>query len=323
MTVMRYGLRDVLPANLQLVSGPGCPVCVTTDAYVDLACSYAREGFVVVTFGDMLRVPGSLSSLLEEKTKGADVRIVYSPLDAMRIASANPDTQVLFLAVGFETTAPAVAATMLEARQEGRDNFSVLVAHKLIPPAMRLLVVDENVKVDGFLCPGHVSVITGAAVYRFLAEDYSIPCVIAGFEPVDVLEGVRMILQQLVSGQARVENEYFRAVDEDGNRRARKTVREVFEVVDAPWRGFGVIPMSGLQPRSQYASLDARCSHPKHVVSTQRETGCRCGDILRGLLEPEQCPLFARTCTPLHPIGPCMVSGEGVCSIHYRFRSSG
>lgn len=323
MTVMRYGLRDVLPGNVQLVSGPGCPVCVTTDAYVDLACSYACDGFVVATFGDMLRVPGSSSSLLIEKAKGADVRIVYSPLDAIRIASADPGRQVVFLAVGFETTTPAVAATILEAGQQGRSNFSVLVAHKLIPPAMRMLVVDENVKVDGFLCPGHVSVITGAGVYQFLADHYRIPCVIAGFEPVDVLEGVRMILHQLVNGQALVENEYSRAVDEDGNSRARKVVGEVFEVVDSPWRGFGVIPMSGLQPRSKYASWDVRHSHPKHLVEAPRESGCRCGDVLRGLLEPEQCSLFAHTCTPLHPIGPCMVSGEGVCSIHYRFRPSG
>ena len=322
MTVLRYGLRDVLPGNVQLVSGPGCPVCVTPDPYIDVACRYASDGFIVATFGDMVRVPGAHSNLLREKSMGAEVRIVYSPLDALSLAVENPRKQVTFLAVGFETTAPGVAATVLQAKERGQDNFGIFTAHKLIPPAMSMLVQDAEVHVDGFLCPGHVSVVTGVRVYEFLAHEYGIPCVVAGFEALDVLEGVRMILFQLVKGKALVENEYSRAVAEDGNTRACTLVDKVFEVADSTWRGFGVIPESGLQVRSNYAQWDTALCHPRSLVEVSRETGCRCGDVLRGVIEPVECALFGSTCVPSHPIGPCMVSSEGVCSIHYRFRSS-
>jgi len=320
MAILRFGIREIIPPNVKLISGPGCPVCVTPNQYIDIACGYARKGFLVLTFGDMMKVPGSESSLLEEKSKGRKVKIVYSPLDALKLAKSHPEEKVVFLGIGFETTAPTVAVSVSMAKKEQVNNFMVLCGHKLIPPAMKALLKADEVKIDGFLCPGHVSVIIGSNSYEFLARDYSVPCVVAGFEPLDILQGINLLLSQICCGEARVENEYKRAVAPEGNLEAQRLMRDVFEVCDSEWRGLGTIEDSGFCLAEDYAPYDVQTRFPIKIDLIKEKTECRCGEVLRGLIEPEDCSLFGDPCNPSNPFGPCMVSVEGACNIHYRFR---
>ncbi|MDO4437645.1 MAG: hydrogenase formation protein HypD [Coriobacteriaceae bacterium] len=322
MSIGRYGFRSIMPVGLHLLSGPGCPVCVTANQDIDHAIALARvPGVIITTFGDMMRVPGSTSSLSAEKAAGRDIRIVYSPLDALEIAQASPAKQVFFLGVGFETTTPTVAAAILEAQARGITNFSVFCAHKLTPPALRVIASDPQTHVDGFILPGHVSTITGVDPFRFLVDEFSIPGVITGFEPVDILEGVAKLTQMVVEKRPDVINAYHRGVNAEGNAVARELVSQVFEPCDAAWRGLGVIPQSGLRIRPEFRGFDARLRFNVQVEPTVEPRGCRCGDVLRGRIAPAECPLFGRACTPETPVGPCMVSSEGSCAAHYRFRS--
>ncbi|MCS7049013.1 MAG: hydrogenase formation protein HypD [Verrucomicrobiae bacterium] len=320
MAAFRSGLRQLLPANVHLISGPGCPVCVTDTNYIDAAIELTRRADVTVaTFGDLLRVPGSDTSLEQERAVGGDVRIVYSPTDALMLARQHPRRHVVFLGVGFETTAPTVAFNIWTAARDGVSNFHVLCAHKTMPRAMEALLKDQTVRLDGFMCPGHVSVITGLEMYEFIARDYWRPCVVTGFEPADMLEGIAMLLAQIVAGVARVENQYTRSVTREGNRRAQELLAEVFEPCDASWRGLGVIPGSGLAIRPKYAAHDAAVALGVTFRAARVHPGCRCGDVLRGVVQPTQCPLFGKACTPLSPFGPCMVSAEGTCAAHYKY----
>jgi len=320
MALFRSGIRALLPANVKLLSGPGCPVCVTPMGMVDAAVEVARQpGVAIATFGDMVRVPGSRSSLERAKAEGADVRIVYSPLDALKLAEAEPGRRVVFFAIGFETTSPTVAATVAYARDRGLANLLFIPAHKLIPPAMVALLEAGDVAIDGFLCPGHVSVTTGSAVFEPIAARYRVPCVVAGFEPEDILEGVAMLLGQMVEERTEVEIQYKRWVSPEGNRKARERIDEVFQTADAAWRGLGTIPGSGLELRPELSGLDALAVLGIDVPPELENPGCSCGDVLRGLIEPPQCPLFADACTPATPIGPCMVSTEGSCAAYYKY----
>ncbi|MGA2221323.1 MAG: hydrogenase formation protein HypD [Verrucomicrobiia bacterium] len=320
MVAFRTGLRQLLPANVRLISGPGCPVCVTDVNYIDAAVELCRRPDVIVaTFGDLLRVPGSDSSLERERAAGANVRVVYSPTDALALAQECPSKHVVFLGVGFETTAPTVAWSICCAARDGIDNYFVLCAHKTMPRAMEALVKDQQVKIDGFICPGHVSVITGAAMYRFICEQYKIPCVVSGFEAWDMLKAITLLLQQVLDSRAEVEVEYSRSVTEHGNAAAQRLISEVFEPYDASWRGIGTIPQSGLAIRPQYARFDAARALTVRFGEAHVPPGCRCGDVLRGVLTPLECKLFGRTCAPVHPIGPCMVSSEGVCAAYYKY----
>ena len=324
VSIAKNGLRAVMPERVTLLSGPGCPVCVTANRDIDVAIELAKQpGVAVTTFGDMMKVPGSYSSLAAEKADGNDVRIVYSPLDAIAMAVNEPDKQVVFVAVGFETTAPLIAAAILRAKEAGLENFSVFCAHKTVPAALGALVNDPEVKIDAFILPGHVSTIIGSEPYEFLAEEYHVPGVITGFEPVDVLQGVYMILKQLEEGRAEIEIAYHRGVMPEGNVHAREMVDQVFEPVDADWRGIGVIPGTGLAIREEYAHYDAAKRIPVTPPEPKEIKGCQCGEVLRGITLPFECKLFGRGCTPEHPIGPCMVSSEGSCAAYYRFTDYG
>jgi hydrogenase expression/formation protein HypD len=319
VSIFRNGIRQMLPPGIRLLSGPGCPVCVTPNGEIDRAIAIAQYPEVTLTtFGDMLRVPGSDLSLQEARADGADVRVVYSPLDAVKLAGDTPDRQIVFFAVGFETTSPAVAGALIEAKRRGLSNFSVMSAHKVIPPAMRLLLEAGEIHVAGFICPGHVSTIIGARPYQFIADDYHVPCVITGFEPVDILQAIDMLVAQIVVGEARVEIQYRRTVRWEGNETAVRYLAEVFEPQDADWRGLGTIPGSGLKLTAAYAAFDAEVRFPVDV-SPREHPGCLCGVILRGAGEPPDCPLFGTACTPEHPIGPCMVSTEGTCAAWYHY----
>lgn len=321
VSIGRYGFRSILPAGLHLLSGPGCPVCVTANADIDRAVALARvPGAIIATFGDMIRVPGSTSSLADEKAAGADVRVVYSPLDAVELAAANPEREVIFMGVGFETTAPAIAACILEAAARELVNFSVFSVHKTTPAALLAIASDPETAIDGFILPGHVSTITGLAPYRFLVNEFSIPGVVTGFEPVDVLEGIARLVELVVAGAPAIENAYRRGVADEGNAVARRLVEQVFEPCDATWRGLGCLPHSGLAIRDAFARFDAARRFPVDVEPTREPAGCRCGDVLRGVIAPNACPLFGRACTPENPVGPCMVSSEGSCAAYYRFR---
>ena len=324
MAIAKNGLRDVMPESITLLSGPGCPVCVTANAEIDLAIEVGRQPDVILaTFGDMMKVPGSYSSLSREKADGRDVRIVYSPLDSLTIAEKNPDKHVVFLGVGFETTAPAVALTIREAGNRGLKNWSALSLHKTVPAALEALVNDPEVQINGFILPGHVSTIIGVEPYRFLAEEYGVPCVITGFEPVDILQGVYMLARQLADGRAEVEIAYTRAVMPEGNPTAIAAIEEVFEPTDAEWRGIGVIPGTGLALRPEFAEYDARKRVPVTPPEPREIKGCQCGDVLRGVVLPYECKLFGKGCTPEHPVGPCMVSSEGSCAAYYRYTDYG
>jgi len=320
VAIARSGIRPLLSGAVTMVSGPGCPVCVTPDGYIDAAIILGREkGALLASFGDMLRVPGKSSSLEKEKGRGLDVRVVYSPLDAVALAAASPEREVIFLGVGFETTAPAIAGAIRTAAARGVANFSVLPSVRTIPEAMAVLASDPEVRIEGFLCPAHVSVIIGADAYRPVAEVHRIPCVVAGFEPLDILMGISMLLRQIKEGVARVENEYSRVATAGGNRKAQELVREVFTPCDAGWRGIGVIPNSGLRIAERFAAFDAERKFGVPVVYSPGRTACRCGDVLKGKILPDGCPLFGKTCVPEEPYGPCMVSSEGTCAAFYKY----
>ncbi len=320
MSIFRHGLRSLLPEKLQLISGPGCPVCVTSAGHVDAFISMARlDKVIIATFGDLIRVPGSDSSLDRVRADGARIEVVYSPMDGLSLAESNPDQTVVFLGVGFETTCPGIAATILEASRRGRDNFCVFCAGKVMPPPLRALMQDPEVSIDGLLCPGHVSIITGTNVYRFLAEEFGLSCVVSGFEPADVLRALSMLVRQINEGRAEVENGYSRVVSEEGNTQARAILDRVFELVDTPWRGLGVIPESGFAVRDEFADWDAVKKLDVTVHDAAEPKGCRCGDILKGLCLPTDCPVYGKGCTPLNPIGPCMVSSEGTCAAYYKY----
>ncbi len=319
-SIVRYGVDRMLPPSLELVHGPGCPVCVTSLETIDRAHAIAsRPGVIFTSFGDMLRVPGSHGDLLGLKSRGADVRIVYSPLDALRIARENPDREVVFFAVGFETTAPANAMAAFQARRGGVGNFSLLVSHVLVPPAMAALLDAPDNRVQAFLGPGHVCTVMGTAEYEALAERYRVPIVVTGFEPVDLLEGVLMAVRQLEEGQARVENQYVRAVGRDGNPRAREILAEVFEVGDRQWRGVGPIPASGYRLSPAYEAWDAEKKFHVDTIVTREPEECISGLVLRGVKKPCDCPAFGRTCTPRHPLGATMVSAEGACAAYFPY----
>jgi hydrogenase expression/formation protein HypD len=323
MAIFRHGLRSLLPETIDLVSGPGCPVCVTAMEDIDRALRVADQpGVIVTTFGDMLRVPGSGGSLQEKKGEGADIRMVYSTMDALAVAEDNPEREVVFLGIGFETTAPTVAAAIKTARLRGMRNFSVLSAHKLLPPAMAALLGGGDLQIDGFLCPGHVTTVIGISAYGGVVENYRIPCVVAGFEPVDILQGILMLVEQARSGLARVEIQYTRGVSPEGNQGARAIMEEVFEPRDSPWRGLGLIPQSGLAVRETFASHDAERRFDLTVSPAQEPPGCRCADVLRGKMKPPGCRLYKKACTPRNPVGPCMVSSEGTCAAYYKYQET-
>jgi len=319
MAIHRFGIPSLLPQSVELLSGPGCPVCVTPTTYVDRAIELGREGATLTTFGDLYRVPGSQGSLEEAAAGGLDVRIVYSPRDALAVARRNPEADVVFLGIGFETTAPATAATMLEARQAGLKNFRVLSGHKTMPRALRALVSAPEVAIDGFLLPGHVTTIIGTGPYEFLAREFGVACCVSGFEPTDILLAVLSLTRQRAAGRPMVDNRYPRAVRPEGNPLARRIVEQVFEPGDARWRGIGLIPGSGLQIRDEWA--DMRAQPPDPSVPSAQFGACRCAEVLRGLIRPPQCPLFGNVCVPDSPVGPCMVSSEGSCAAFFKYDS--
>ena len=320
MAIHQHGIRALMPKKIRLISGPGCPVCVTPIHYVDHAVALARRpATIIATFGDMMRVPGSSSNLLREKAFGADVRIVYSPLDAVTIAAQHPQLTIVFLGIGFETTAPTIAGSILDAQRRGLKNYFVLGAHKTMPIPMQVLAADPELQVSGFLAPAHVSAIIGADAYQPLVASCHIPCVVTGFEPLDILLGIKMLARQIVAGTAEVEVEYSRLVRREGNRKAQQLLSQVFTPSDANWRGIGIIPNSGLDFRAEYASFDAARQLAVTIEEAIEPAGCRCGDILKGKIDPHDCPLFARRCTPSDPVGACMVSSEGTCAAAYKY----
>jgi len=320
VAIMKSGLRQLLPPTLTLTSGPGCPVCVTDNADLDKAIALAGlPNVIVASFGDMLRVPGSRSSLQEAKAAGGDVRIVYSTLDALALARANPKKSVVFLGIGFETTAPTVAASVLRAAGEGLNNYHVFSRHKLCPPVIKALLDSGEVNLQGLICPGHVSAVIGSRPWEFIARDYGIPCVVSGFEPLDILQCIDMLAQQVTRDEARVEIAYRRGVTPDGNLTAIKIMERVFEPAPACWRGIGEVAASGLKLRPEFERFDAELNFEFDPGPTITHKGCLCGDVLRGVKTPSQCTLFRRVCTPLSPVGPCMVSSEGSCAAHYHY----
>jgi hydrogenase expression/formation protein HypD len=317
-TITHFGIRDILPQNIQIVAGPGCPVCVTPGNEIDAVCELSMmKGVAVTTFGDVLRVPGNRTSLSEAKASGGDVRVIYSVADAIKMAKEEEGKEIVHFSIGFETTAPMAA---LEIIRGAPGNFSIFSTHKLIPPAMDFLL-RAGVNLDGFICPGHVSTIIGVRPYRGMAAKYRKPMVIAGFEPLDVVLGIRNIVRQVIAGTYSVDNEYKRAVRDGGNEIALQTLDKAFEVRDAYWRGIGKIPASGMLLRREYRGYDAALKFGIEVGKEDRmPAGCSCGEVLKGMMTPEECPLFGKSCTPEHPIGPCMVSIEGTCAIVYKFR---
>ncbi len=320
MAIHRFGLKKLLPKNLNLLSGPGCPVCVTQNRYLDEAVALARQpDTIITTFGDMLRVPGSSTNLEKQRALGADIRIVYSPLDAVKIARENPQYKVVFLAVGFETTAPTIGASLLQAKDEGLKNFYIHIANKLLPPALEALLNKGDISIDGFILPGHVSTIIGSGAYGFISKNYHIPSVIAGFEPLDILYSILMIVKQLTNGDSKIEIEYTRSVKPEGNLKALEIMSEIFEPQDEEWRGLGLIPKSGLRLKNSYINFDATQNIDVNVEETKAAPGCICDQILRGAKRPSDCALFGKQCTPEDPVGSCMVSSEGTCAAFYKY----
>jgi hydrogenase expression/formation protein HypD len=320
VTIFRYGIRQVLPKTIEMVSGPGCPVCVTANADLDKAIALAQiPDVTITTFGDMLKVPSSYSSLQDVKADGADVRMVYSTMDALNLAKENPAKSIIFLGIGFETTAPTIAASILQAEEEGIRNYYVISMHKLCPPVIRAILDSGDIKLHGLICPGHVSTIIGSHPWEFIARDYGIPCVVSGFEPIDVLQCVDMLVAQIESGESKVEIAYRRGVRPEGNQQALKLMEQVFEPCPAQWRGMGEVPDSGLKLRKEYQRFDAELAFDIDPGPTYEPKGCICGDILRGVKTPLDCTLFGKACTPEYPVGPCMVSSEGSCSAYYLY----
>lgn len=320
-SLLRYGIDQLLPSNIQLVHGPGCPVCVTSQEMIDRAIAIAaRPGVVMCTFGDMLRVPGTLGDLAQARARGADVRPVYSPFDAVRIAQSASDREVVFFAVGFETTAPATALAVRQAANLALSNFSILAAHVRVPPAMRAILADRDNRVQAFLAAGHVCTIMGCEEYRELSEAFRIPIVVTGFEPLDLLEGIWMAVRQLETGQHTVQNQYARSVRETGNRPARDVMADVYEIADRPWRGLGVIPRGGLRLTSAFSTFDAERRFPVALPLAAESQECRAGEVLRGQLRPDECAAFGNRCTPEQPLGAPMVSSEGACAAYWKYR---
>ena len=320
-TIIRNGIDQLLPDEVELIHGPGCPVCVTPLETIDRALAIAaRPDVIFCSFGDMIRVPGSTDDLLCIKSRGGDIRIVYSPLDAVRIAQQNPEKQVVFFGVGFETTAPANAMTVKLAKQQNLANFSLLVSHVLVPPAIRAIMDSPTSRVQGFLAAGHVCTVMGLSEYEPLVEQYQVPIVATGFEPLDVLEGIRRVVTQLEAGCAELDNAYPRAVTPEGNPVAQGVVREVFETCDRSWRGIGMIPQSGWRLNADYADFDAERRFDVLDIMTTESSLCRSGEVLQGLLKPNQCAAFGKECTPRSPLGAPMVSSEGACAAYYQFR---
>ncbi len=320
-TIYKYGVDDLLPSNVELVHGPGCPVCVIPMGRVDDAIAVARHPEVIFTcFGDMMRVPGSNGTLLEAKAEGADVRMVYSPLDALRIARQHPDRDVVFFAIGFETTAPSTALTLMRARAEGITNFFCFCNHVTIVPPLRALLESPDLRLDGFIGPGHVSTVVGARPFEFIPRDYGKPIVISGFEPLDVLQGVYMVLRQIAEGRCEVENQYTRVVPYEGNPRALEACAEVFELrPHFEWRGLGFISQSGLRLSPRYSGFDAEVRFPVPGIRVADPKACQCGEVLKGVIKPWECKVFGTACTPERPIGTCMVSSEGACAAYYNY----
>jgi len=322
MSIFRYGIRGVLPHNINLISGPGCPVCVTPQSYIDTALELSkREEVIITTFGDMMRVPGKKSSLLKSKAEGKDIRIVYSPMDAMKISKENPAKKVVFLSVGFETTTPMTAVTAIEAKKEEIHNLFFLTAHKLVTPVMEALVKDKKLNLNGFLLPGNVSAIIGSKPYDFLASKYNIPGVIAGFEAIDILQGLVTLVKMIAKKDFKIVNEYKRIVREYGNTNAQNYIEKAFKKADSRWRGIGIIPNSGYEFNEEYESFDAIKHFKIECKDYDGSPGCRCGEILKGKITPVQCNLFRKSCTPDNPIGSCMVSSEGTCAAYFRYHS--
>ena len=324
--IMKYGIRQLVPKTIEMLSGPGCPVCVTAISDLDKAIALAHLPEVIITtFGDMMRVPGSYSSLQRAKAEGADVRIVYSTIDAIEIAKANPQKSVIFIGIGFETPAPTIAASILKAQQEKTENFYVLSLNKLTPPVMKTLLDLGEVKLDGIICPGHVSVIIGSHPYEFIPKNHGVACVVSGFEPLDILLCIDKLVQQIESHEPKVEIAYARGVKSEGNKKALQLMEEVFEVDKANWRGIGWVSQSGLKIRRKYGHFDAATAFSGALQFALTDNppkepkGCRCGDIIRGAATPPECKLFAKVCTPERPVGPCMVSSEGACAAYYQY----
>lgn len=319
-SLVKNGILEMLPDKVTMIHGPGCPVCVTPLHLIDKAVYLAEEKDVILcSFGDMIRVPGSGKSLLEAKANGADVRILYSPLEAVRIAEDHPDRQVVFFAVGFETTAPANALSVMHAHRKGLDNYSILASHVLVPPAIEAVMQDPQSHVSGFLAAGHVCTIMGNSEYYPLVDKYNIPVVITGFEPLDILQGILMVIRQLEKGEAKVENQYKRIVKEEGNTQAQEMIREVFEVTDRMWRGIGEIPTSGYQVREEFAHYDAMQKFSVDIPTAQENKECISGDVMKGIKKPNECSQFGKTCTPTHPLGAPMVSSEGACAAYFHY----
>jgi len=319
MAIARYGIRELLPQSVSLISGPGCPVCVTPNQTIDRAIALSRQpDIMITTFGDMMKVPGSTSSLDLEHARGRDIRVVTSTLECLTLTRENPDKKVIFLGVGFETTAPTIAVSLMEAQKSDLSNCFVLCAHKTMPHAMKALS-EGDVKINGYICPGHVSAITGSRIYEFLARDFGISCVVAGFEPLDILQSILMLVTQVQDENPQVEIQYTRVVTPDGNPSAQQVMDDVFEPYDSEWRGIGVIPESGLRIRKAFQQWDAEVQIPVEVELTKEPKGCLCGQVLQGRVKPPQCSHFGKTCTPDNPVGPCMVSSEGTCAAYFKY----
>jgi hydrogenase expression/formation protein HypD len=320
VAIFRHGIKNLLPKNIRLISGPGCPVCVTDLADIDRGIEIAKLPQVIfASFGDMLKVPGSRSSLLTARAEGADVRIVYSCLDALKIARKNPEKDVVFFGIGFETTSPTIAATVAQAKEEGVNNFFILSSFKLLPPALTALLADEDIKVDGFLLPGHVCTIIGSEILNYVAEKYKTPGVIAGFEPVDILGSVLMLVRQIENNTPEIKIAYRRSVHPEGNRNALALLDRVFETSEATWRGIGNIPESGLKLRKDYEMFGAEKRYDVKIENVEQPTGCRCAEVLKGMIDPPECKLFRHGCNPEKPLGSCMVSSEGTCATWYKY----
>lgn len=320
----RFGLDKLLPSNIRLIAGPGCPVCVSSQEYIDNAIMLAQQkNAVILTFGDMLRIPGSRSTLEKEKAKYGNVRVVYSALECLKVAKQNPDKKIIFLAIGFETTAPTIALTITAAKNACLKNLFFFSSMKLIPPAMDYLAKDKRLKLNGFLCPGHVSSIIGIKPYEFIPKKYGIGCCVSGFEPLDILEGIYMLLTQIKKNRPIVDNQYNRVVLARGNLKAQHIIKSIFKTGDAYWRGLGRIPHSGLKIKNEFSMFDIEKIYPvseKGKAADKIQKKCRCADILKGLISPLECALFYKACSPENPIGPCMVSAEGACNAYYKYR---
>ncbi len=319
MAINKFGIPSLLPQNISLISGPGCPVCVSGKKFIDQSIIYSQQDEnIIATLGDLMRVPGSQSSLEKEKANGADIRLVHSALQSLQIAKENPEKKVIFLGIGFETTAPATAVTFKKAFEEKLTNIFLFSAHKIMPPAMETLI-DEGVKINGYICPGHVSVITGSGIYQKIASGFGLGCVVSGFEPLDILQSILMLVRQFEENTAKVEIQYTRAVKPEGNQKAKQWMDEVFELRDDWWRGLGQIPLSGLRLKDKFASFDIERTNPMQLPEPDEPKGCICGEILKGIKKPVDCKLFGNACKPESPVGACMVSGEGTCQAYYKY----